>query len=186
MKLRAAFSIFFIGFSGCSLANQLSLGEINEDAVHAAPTDYLATTPSLTILNYLSLFDEQESTSKIQAQSQLTVTPTATLTVNNIRLTVYNSTDGSCTTSVGNFVIGTTTAGTVVLTSGQPYVTTDASNRAAQVADSGANNWTPATDTKYQLRNGATLVGSNSCIQGGGTCNGEANCGWPTARSWAP
>lgn len=154
-------------------------------AAHAASTDY-STSTSLPISRYLSFFDEQDSLSQIQAQSQLTVTPGSTYTtVRAIRVITYTSTDGSCGTELGTDTIDNGAGVMVTLTSGHNYLSTDASNFAFKSA---AGSFTPARDTKYQLLdNSLSALGSQSgCITGGGTCNGSTNCGWSASRSWAP
>lgn len=185
MKLHLAFSIFFIGFSGCVLASQLPLGEINEDAASRSrgmTTKSHEPASVLSVHLYLPLTDDP-AWSSIMAQSQLTVTPTVTITVNNILVTSHSTVDGSCGSVFNTFTIGSTSASTFTLTGGHPYSTTDASNFA--LATAGEASYT-TYDTRMQFRNGTTNVGSSVCIPGSGACTDASNCGWGSPQTWSP
>lgn len=186
MQLHVAFSIFFIGFSGCALANQLNVDGITEgSAQHSSKitTQSSQSSSVLSVLLYFPLIDNA-AWSNIMAQSQLTVTPTATYTVRAIKVTTWNSTNGSCTNISGSCNIDNGSGITVSLTNGHPYATTDASNSAFY--NSCVPFYTTKDNTYQLLDNNLNPIGASVCIPASGACTGATNCGWSTPQTWTP
>lgn len=193
MKLHVAFSILFIGFSGCALANPLYMNGVNANNAQPSKNKAVQNAESSSILSvflYLPVVNNGAYSSTM-AQSQLQVTPSTTITVNNLQVSATNSKNGTCTGSFHTFNIGLTTDPTFTLTGGQTYLSTDASNWALkELPAAGGFNYTN-WDTVMQFRNGTTNVGTEVCIAGSNlnpdsSCTDAGNCGWNSVRTWTP
>lgn len=193
MKLRV-FAFLIILFTGHTVfAEALSRDENSTPRSSKIVFKESQSFAGFSIFLYLPLMDDS-ALSSIMAQSQLTVTPTATYTVRAIRITSWNSANGSCTNQFGVATIDNGVGNTVSLTNGHNYTSTDASNQAFVTATGGIGSSTfdPNFDTTFQLLdNSLSNIGSSACIQGStgtdpGTCTGVTNCGWNSARTWTP
>jgi hypothetical protein len=186
MKLHTALSIFLIGFSGYSLANQLPLEETSDNAAPQArkmPVNNPQAGSILSVPLYLPLVDDA-AWSSIMAQAQLTVIPTQTYAVRAIQVTTWNSSNGTCSGGSGSCNIGDT-GGVISLTASHAYRTTDASNQAIY---NSCNPFYTSLDNTYQLLDSSlNPIGSPVCVPGsGGVCNSFTNCGWPSPQTWTP
>jgi len=182
MRLRLAF--FFIVLSGTSLANQSSFNEIenvpNLDSTTIQSTKYEGI---LSVFLYLPLLDDN-GLSSIMSQSQMTVTPSQTYSnINGIYVRQHNTINGTCNdTAFSSYGI---LGATVTLQSGHTYATTDASNFALLGV---YPSFDPNKDIQFGLVDATTGLISNTliCIPAGGTCSASNNCGWSSAKTWAP
>ena len=172
MKLNVIFFILFIGLAKSTFAEQ---GLKNNQMQDHRP--FLG----LSVPLYLLLLDNSKSYPMEQAQLEIVLF--ANMTVNNILVTSTGNQDGTCLLIGNTVIIGATSDPTVTLTSGNTYVTTDASNWAlSQLSEDNFFTF----DTLMQFRNGTTTVGSAVCLPAGGSCTGPTNCGWNSTIVWGP
>lgn len=191
MKLRIGFSVFLLGFCSGAIADQFSEGETNGTPLRSSKNLLTKNSQQPSILSvplYLTLIDDAAWPNTL-AQSQLTVTPTATYLVRAIRVTYWDSNNGSCTTLNKVITIDNGVGVTVPLVINHAYQTTDASNWALKVI---ATTGPQVADDTYQLLdNNLNPIGASVCIPGAPMpnntrCNSLTNCGWNSPRTWAP
>lgn len=173
-KHKCAVSILLISISGLTYAFPTS----------PDGKSLVREVPGISIPLYLPLKDGEVGWFRPLTQNQLFITPTVTRVINNIQITSYGSTNGSCgQLFLQTELVGTPEDPTVTLSGGHTYHTTDASNWAffSNASADISNN-----DLLYQFRNGTTNVGNPGCIAAGGSCTSSSNCGWSATRTWAP
>jgi len=109
MKLNIAIFIFLIGFFNNTFAEKSSRNLLDK-STHSESI--------LSVLLYLPLSDNA-AWSSMMAQSQLTVTPTATYTVRAINIIDWDTQNGTCNSQYATHNIDNGVGNTVTLSSGQ-------------------------------------------------------------------
>lgn len=140
-------------------------------------------TTSVLGLEIDDLLKEVDPSSN-RAQSQLQITPSMSYTTSHIRITSYNSTNGTCSGgSLTNMAVGGVQK---TLNSGHTYSTNDAGMYAAYNI---ASQIDPHNDLYFEILNPGNFVTlASQCVAaypGGPMCS-NTDCGWDSTRTWTP